>query len=82
MTGIYPLRKRLSKIGLLQGYVLSFRGSDGGPHGDRWSIYVTWPQTRWVETDVEELGYSEYYEQSASRSDVVTDHSPLLVRAQ
>ena len=32
--------------------------------------------------DVGELGYSEYYEQSASRSDVVTDHSPLLVGAQ
>ena len=31
---------------------------------------------------VEELGYSEYYEQSASRSNVVTDHSPPLVRAQ
>ena len=31
---------------------------------------------------VGESGYSEYYEQSASPSNVVTDHSPLLVRAQ
>ena len=46
----YPLRKRLSKIGLLLGYVLLFGGSDGGPHGDRWSIYVTWTPTRLVET--------------------------------
>ena len=53
-----PLRKRLNKIGLLQGYVLSFGGPDGGPHGDRWSIYVTWPHTRWVETN---LGKHDWY---------------------
>ena len=50
MTGIHSLIKWLCKMGLLQGYVLSFGGSDGGTHGDRWSIYVTWPHTRWVET--------------------------------
>ena len=44
------LRKWLRKMVLLQGYVSLFGGSDGGPHGDRWLIYVTWPQTRWVET--------------------------------
>ena len=36
--------------GGMEEYVLSFGGSDGGPYGDRWSIYVTWPQIRWVET--------------------------------
>ena len=30
-TAIYPLRKGLSKTGLLQGFVLCFGGSDGGP---------------------------------------------------
>ena len=37
-------------MGLLQGYELSFGGSDGGTQANRWSIYVTWPQTRCVET--------------------------------
>ena len=34
----------------VEEYVLLFGGSDGAPYGDRWLIYVTWPQTRWVET--------------------------------
>ena len=33
-----------SKMGLLQGYACRLGPLDGGPHGDRWSIYVTWPQ--------------------------------------
>ena len=37
-----PLRieskKPRRKTGLLQGYVLLFGGSDGGPHGPRWLI--------------------------------------------
>ena len=44
------LRKWLREMVLLQGYVSLFGGSDGVPQGDRWLIYVTWPQTRWVET--------------------------------
>ena len=31
MTGIYPLKKWLSKSVVLQGYVLLFGGSEGGP---------------------------------------------------
>ena len=53
LTSTGPLKKWLSKIVLLQGYVLFFGGSEGGseggPHGDRWWIYVTWPHRRWVE---------------------------------
>ena len=34
----------------VEEYVLLFGGSDGAPHGDKWSIYVTWTPTRLVET--------------------------------
>ena len=45
-----PTQKEAMKNEVVAGVVLSFGGSDGGPHGDRWSTYITWPPTGWAET--------------------------------
>ena len=47
--GLYLHCRWIRKIGLLWGYVWRFGGSDGGPHGPRWPIYVPMAWMKWVE---------------------------------
>ena len=57
-TAIYPLRKGLSKTGLLQGFVLCFGGSDGGPMvTDGW---YTSPGHRWGGLRQRNVSYQNY----------------------
>ena len=45
-SNYYPLLNRLKKNGSLLGYLRWFGGSEGGPHGPRWSVCVFRSQMR------------------------------------